>query len=79
MIQLNQPVFINRILMQLTGDHYNYRINGSDRDPSHFFQIRDENIRDNCFEHLLINFLEIRGSTQHLNELEFKCSDLCCP
>jgi hypothetical protein len=78
LVQLTQPVFINRIDMRLIGNNYDFTIERLDFNSSRFQIIMNqENYTNDYIEHTLINFLKIHGSS--ILDDEFKCRDLCCP
>jgi BTB/POZ domain-containing protein 9 len=80
LVQLTQPVFVNRIDMRLIGNDYNFTIERLDFNSNrNVFQMimNEENYSNDYIEHILIHFLKIHGSSI-LND-EFKCGDLCCP
>jgi len=78
MVQLPQPVFINRLSINLIGDGYKYQIKGFLRDPDDSSTLDlDESYNFDTFEPTPVHFIKIKGYSN--DEDKFKCSDFRCP
>ncbi len=82
LIQLTQPIFINRIRMNLMENDYSFKIESLNTHlelkTREYKLLMDENNYNNQeFEYLLVSFLKIKGTST--NHQFFRCSDFCCP